>query len=74
MDESILKKIYANELYLRYLRYNPKWYLILNENPSAYKEFERTVKIATKQTASDKIENFRKQLEFINGVIRYLNS
>ncbi|HOE77286.1 MAG TPA: YlbE-like family protein [Bacilli bacterium] len=74
MDESILKKIYANELYLRYLRYNPKWYLILNENPGAYKEFERTVKIATKQTASDKIENFRKQLEFINGVIRYLNS
>ena len=53
MDAKYLKKIYANELYLRYLRYNPKWYLILKKIPVLTK-FEQTVKIATKQPQATK--------------------
>ena len=36
MRVDILNKIYANDLYLTYLRYHPHWYQILNNNPSYY--------------------------------------
>lgn len=74
MNKEILDKIYNNELYLEYLRYHPNWYVILNNNPNAYNDFEKEVKIKYKLTTYDKIENFKKQIDFINGIVRYLNS
>ena len=74
MIKEITKKLYENENYLNYIRYNPRWYVILNRNPEAFKEFETEVKVNLKMTTSDKIQNFRKQIDFINGLIRYLNS
>ena len=59
MNRDILDKIYNNELYLEYLRYHPKWYVILNDNPSFYSEFEKEVKTKYKITTYDKIENFK---------------
>ena len=74
MRQDILSKLYTNDLYLTYLRYHPKWYVILNENPNAYSEFEKEVKINLKLTTYDKIDNLRKQVDFINGIVKYLNS
>ena len=44
MRSDILNKIYANNLYLTYLRYHPHWYQILDSNPSMYSSFEKEVK------------------------------
>ena len=74
MDISVLNKIYENDLYLDYLRYHPKWYIILNDNPINFTEFEKIVKKEYKITSYDNIENFKKQIDFINGMIKYLNS
>lgn len=74
MDQTILSKIYANDLYLNYLRYHPKWYIILNKNPNAYYEFEKVLKSDLKITTVDKIEQLKKQIDFINGMLNYLNS
>ena len=74
MNQEVLSKLYQNDLYLTYLRYHPKWYVILNEHPEAYNDFEKEVKINLKMTTSDKIENLRKQIDFINGMLKYLNS
>lgn len=74
MNQEILDKIYNNDLYLEYLRYHPNWYVILNNNPNVYNDFEKEVKIKYKLTTYDKIENFKKQIDFINGIVRYLNS
>lgn len=73
MRSDILNKIYANELYLTYLRYHPHWYQILDSNPSMYNSFEKEVKTTLKITTADKIENLRKQVDFINGIIKYLS-
>ena len=72
MIEEITSKLYQNPVYLEYLRYHPKWYIALNRYPESYKDFEKEVKL--KLTVSDKVENLRKQIEFINGMIKYLNS
>ncbi len=74
MTASLLNKIYSNPLYLEYLRYHPKWYVILNNNENMYKEFEKEIKVTYKITAYDKIENFKKQVDFVNGMIKYLNN
>ena len=73
MRSDNLNKIYANDLYLTYLRYHPHWYQILNGNPSMYNSFEKEVKTTLKITTADKIENLRKQVDFINGIIKYLS-
>ena len=44
MDQSVLRMIYSNDVYLNYLRYHPKWYIILNKNPGAYGDFEKQLK------------------------------
>lgn len=73
MKIEVLNKIYENDLYLTYLRYHPIWYEILNKDPSAYNAFEKEIKSTLKITTADKIENLRKQVDFINGIIKYLN-
>lgn len=74
MNQQILSRLYENDLYLTYLRYHPKWYVILNEHPEAYPEFEKELKVNLKLTTTDKINNFKKQVDFISGMIKYLNS
>ena len=73
MRVDILNKIYANELYLTYLRYHPHWYEVLNSDPNLYSSFEIEVKTTLKITTADKIENLRKQVDFVNGIIKYLS-
>ncbi len=74
MDQNILRVLYQNPTYLNYLRYHPKWYMILEKNPNYYKEFENELKKDLKITTYDKIENLKKQINFVNGIIKYLNS
>lgn len=74
MNYEVLSRIYANETYLNYLRYHPKWYVILNKNPGAFKDFEKQLKIDLKITTTDKIDQLKKQIDFINGLLKYLNS
>ncbi len=74
MRSDVLGKIYANDLYLTYLRYHPQWYIILDGHPEAYSSFEKELKTTLKLTSADKIENLRKQVDFINGIIKYLNN
>ena len=74
MISEVTNKLYANESYLNYLRYNPKWYLVLDRFPDSFKEFEKEAKSALKITIQDKIGNLRKQVDFINGILKYLNN
>ena len=74
MDYEVTSKLYNNPVYLEYLRYHPNWYVILDKNPSSYSDFEKEVKVNLKLTTADKISNLQKQVEFINGLIKYLNS
>lgn len=74
MDYTILEKLYQNEPILRYLRYNPKWYISLNQNPESYKDFEKEAKTNLKLTTADKIENLKNQINFINSMIKYINN
>lgn len=74
MKKEILDLLYTNDTYLTYLRYHPKWYIILNDNPNLYSEFEKELKVNLKLTTADKIDNLRKQIDFINGIVKYLNS
>lgn len=74
MRQDILGKLYDNELYLTYLRYHPLWYVRLNEKPDSYNDFLNEVKVNLKLTTYDKIDNLRKQIDFINGILKYLNS
>ena len=46
---------------------------ILNKDPFSYSLFEKEVKTTLKMTTADKIENLRKQVDFINGIIKYLS-
>lgn len=72
MDKAVLEKIYASDIYTNYLRYNPKWYIYLNQNPKYFNDFEKEVKTNLKMTTSDKINNLKKQIDFVNGMIKYL--
>lgn len=74
MNQMVLSRLYQNNLYLTYLRYHPKWYVILNEHPEAYNEFEKELKVNLKLTTYDKINNLKKQVDFISGMLKYLNS
>ncbi len=74
MIASVLEKLYSNDVYLNYIRYNPRWYVVLNRNPGAISDFEKEVKINLKMTTSDKIETLRKQIDFINGMLKYISS
>ena len=74
MVNEITSKLYSNPLYLEYLRYHPNWYIILNKNPMSYSDFEKEVKIKLKLTTADKISNLQKKIEFVNGIVKYLNS
>lgn len=74
MSPVLLNKIYSNPLYLEYLRYHPNWYVILNNDENMYKEFEKEIKVTYKITTYDKIENLKKQVDFVNGMLKYFNS
>jgi hypothetical protein len=74
MVQSVLNKIYASEIYTNYLRYNPKRYIYLSENPNTFADFEKEVKTNLKITTADKIDNLKKQIDFINGMIKYITS
>ena len=74
MVKSILDTIYSSEIYTNYLRYNPKWYIYSNQDPLTINDFEKEVKTNLKMTSSDKIANLKKQIDFINGMIKYFNS
>ena len=74
MVKSVLDKIYSSEIYTNYLRYNPKWYIYLYQDPLTINDFEKEVKTKLKMTSSDKIANLKKQIDFINGMIKYFNS
>ena len=71
MREDILEKIYSNPNYLQYLRYHPKWYYYLDENPNNYSIFERTVKQELKITTYDKLEKLKKQINFVTKFMDY---
>lgn len=74
MDEEILKVLYTNDLYLTYLRYHPGWYPYLYQNKDNFQSFVKELKKNLKLTTADKVENLRKQIDFINGIIKYLNN
>ena len=74
MVKSVLDKIYSSEIYTNYLRYNPKWYIYLNQDPLTINDLEKEEKTNLKMTSSDKIANLKKQIDFINGMIKYFNS
>ena len=72
MDNEILRKLYANEQYLDYIRHHPKWYYYLDEEPSLYPYFENVVKKDLKLTTFDKLENLRKKINFASSFLKYM--
>lgn len=73
MTDEVLAKLYSNDQMLEYLRRNPKWYYYLDQDPNNYTYFEREAKEALNLTLNDKIEAFKKQLNFITSLIKYIN-
>ena len=73
MHEDILEKLYANDQYLEYLRRHPKWYYYLDEDPKNYKLFEQAVKKDLKLTSFDKLERFKKQVNFASALVKYFS-
>lgn len=74
MRDEILQKLYSNPQYLEYLRYHPKWYYYLDQNPSNFSKFERQVKEDLKITTYDKLEKARKQIDFASKLIEYFKN
>ncbi len=74
MRADILEKLYANEVYLEYLRYHPKWYYYLEQNPQNYIVFENKVKQELKLTTYDKLEKMKKQINFASKMINYFKA
>lgn len=73
MRDEVINKLYANEQYLNYLRYHPKWYYYLDLSPEYFTEFERVVKKALKITTYDKLESIKKQVNFASSMIKYFS-
>lgn len=74
MNEDILRKIYSNPQYLEYLRFHPKWYYYLEQNPNNFSIFERTVKEELKITTYDKLEKLKKQINFATKFMEYFKN
>ncbi|HOA63503.1 MAG: hypothetical protein GX203_03340 [Acholeplasmataceae bacterium] len=74
MRDEILVKLYSDERILEYLRKNPKWYYYLDLDPRNYIYFEREAKEALNMTVVDKIENLKKQINFVSSLIKYLSN
>lgn len=74
MNEDILRKIYSNPQYLEYLRFHPKWYFYLEQNPNNFSIFERTVKEELKITTYDKLEKLKKQINFATKFMEYFKN
>lgn len=74
MNEDILRKIYSNPQYLDYLRFHPKWYYYLEQNPNNFSIFERTVKEELKITTYDKLEKLKKQINFATKFMEYFKN
>ena len=74
MDRDIMDKIYQDERMLDYLRYHPKWYYYLDQNPSNFVKFEKQVKEDLKITTYDKLEKARKQIDFASKLIEYFKN
>ena len=72
MREDILKKIYSDSKYLEYIRYHPKWYYYLDQNPNLFIEFEKALKKELKITTYDKLESLRKKVNFVSSFIKYM--
>lgn len=71
MTDEILIKLYKNQHYLDYLRRNPKWYYYLDLDPKNYTHFEREAKVALNLTWNDRLEAFKKQLNFASSIMKY---
>lgn len=74
MIKEVTDKLYSNDVYLNYLRFNPKWYMVLDRYPESFSEFEREVKVNLKMTFNDKLNNFKKQVDFVSGLMKYINN
>ena len=74
MIKEVTDKLYSNDVYLNYLRFNPKWYMVLDRYPESFTEFEREVKVNLKMTFNDKLNNFKKQVDFVSGLMKYINN
>ncbi len=72
MREDILKKIYSDAKYLEYIRYHPKWYYYLDQNPNLFVEFEKSLKKDYKITTYDQLESLRKKINFASSFIKYM--
>ena len=72
MREDILRKIYSDSRYLEYIRYHPKWYYYLDQNPNLFGEFEKVLKKELKITTYDQLESLRKKINFASSFIKYL--
>lgn len=74
MKDEVLKKLYANPVYLDYLRQNPKWYYYLDLDPKNYNEFEKAAKKALKLTTYDKLEALKNQINFASSLLNYFSN
>ena len=72
MREDILKRIYSDARYLEYIRYHPKWYYYLEQNPNLFVEFEKSLKKDYKITIYDQLESLRKKINFASSFIKYM--
>lgn len=74
VKDDVTRKLYSNQLYLDYLRQNPKWYYYLDLDPKYYDDFEKTAKKALKLTTYDKLEAVKNQINFASTMLKYFSN
>lgn len=74
MKDEVIRKLYSNQVYLEYLRENPKWYYYLDQDPKYYDDFEKEVKKALKLTTYDKLESLKNQIGFASSMLKYFSN
>lgn len=71
LKDEVIRKLYANPVYLDYLRQNPKWYYYLDLDSKYYSDFEKAVKQDLKLTTYDKLEAIKNQINFASSMLNY---
>lgn len=73
IKREIVAKIYSDQRFVNYIRYNPRWYKILYYYPERVDDFFSEAKEAMKIRFSDQIEQLKGQISFLSSLIEYIN-
>jgi len=73
MHHDILKSLYENKDYYKYLKENSYWVNILRKHPEKYKDFIKFIKEKYQLRLQDKVFDFGNKLNVLSEVLSSIN-